>query len=303
MGVISSFGAAPGMPIVDADRCLRCGKCAAICPIEVLRSDNGAITVDNSVNFGCIACGQCMMVCPNASITVTGRNLSPRDIIDLPPAEQRATAGQLSALMKARRSIRGFTAADVSRDAIERIIEAAATAPMGIPPSEVCITAILGCQKVAELSRETAKGYAGMLKMMDNRPARTLGRLVMKRSVFERFDSFILPLGKVIVEGEKQGKDYVLYNAPAVLLFHTSPYTDSADAVIACTYAMLAAESEGLGTCMIGCVAPILARSKELKRKYAIPERNSPALVLIMGYHDRPHIKGVRRRFLAVNYQ
>lgn len=302
MGVISSFGVEPGRPVVDEARCLRCGACAAICPVEVLQSDDGAITVDNSVNFGCIACGQCMIVCPNGSITVTGRNLCPADIIDLPAAEQRATAGQLSALLLARRSIRSFTAADVPRETVDRVIAAAAGAPMGIPPSEVGVTAILGRPKVAELAADTAKGYGAMLRMMDNPPARWLGRRLMRKTTFDRFDSFILPLGKAIVEGEKRGKDLVLYNAPVALLFHTSPYADSADAVIACTYAMLAAESEGLGTCMIGCVAPILARSKELKRKYRIPERNTPALVLIMGYHDHPHRKGIQRRFLSVDY-
>jgi ferredoxin len=302
MGVISSFGAAPGMPVIDAGRCLHCGKCAAICPVEVLQSVNGAITVNNDVNFGCITCGQCMMVCPNGSITVTGRNLSPQDIIDLAPRERRATAEQLASLMLARRSIRSFVNADVPRETIERIIDAASSAPMGIPPSEVGITVISGRSMVAELAKDTARGYVGMLKAMDNRLARWIGRLVMKKSVYDRFDSFIIPLGKAIVTGEREGKDYVLYNAPAALLFHVSPYTDNADAIIACTYAMLAAESEGLGTCMIGCVAPILARSKALKRKYRIPEGHSPALVLIMGYHDSPHLKGIRRRFLSVNY-
>jgi nitroreductase len=205
--------------------------------------------------------------------------------------------------MLARRSIRNFSDDEVSQETIGRIISAASRAPMGIPPSEVGVTAILGRSKVTELSRDTANGYTGMLKVMDNPIVRWLCRMLMKRATFERFDSFILPLGKVIVDGERMGKDYVLYNAPAALLFHVSPYTDSADAVIACTYAMLAAESAGLGTCMIGCSAPILARSKKLKMKYHIPEMHTPALVLILGYHGYPHQKAIERRFLSVAYQ
>lgn len=73
--------------------------------------------------------------------------------------------------------------------------------------------------------------------------------------------------------------------------------------LIACTYAMLAAESAGLGSCMIGCSAPILARSTKLKTKYHIPEGHTPALVLILGYHDHPHHKAIKRRFLSVAYQ
>ena len=261
------------------------------------------IKIDNNIHFGCIACGQCMMVCPNGSIAVTGRNITPEDIVELPPPEQRANRKQLTALMLARRSNRNFTDEEVSREMLDSIILAAASAPMGIPPSEVGITAILGHSKVAELSRDTANGYAGMLKVMGNPFVRGLCRIFLKRVTFDRFDGFILPLGKVIVDGERMGKDYVLYNAPAALLFHVSPYSDSADAVIACTYAMLAAESAGLGTCIIGCSAPILARSKTLKKKYHIPEDHTPALVLILGYHDHPHQKAIRRRFLSVNYQ
>ena len=255
------------------------------------------------MHFGCIACGQCMMVCPNGSIVVTGRNIAPEDILELPPTDQRATREQLTALMLARRSIRNFTDDEVSREMLDRIISAASSAPMGIPPSEVGITVILGRSKVAELSRDTANGYAGMLKLMGNPIVRWLCRMLMKRATFERFDSFILPLGKVIVDGERIGEDYVLYNAPAALLFHFSPYTDSTDAVIACTYAMLAAESAGLGNCMIGCSSPILARSKKLKKKYHIPEGHTPALVLILGYHGHPHQKAIKRRFLSVAYQ
>ena len=302
MGVISSLGPAPGQPTVDAARCLRCGRCAAICPTEVLLPDSVAITVDNSINFGCIACGQCMTVCPNGSITVTGRDLSPADLTDLPSREERATPPQLAALMRSRRSIRRFSDREIHRAIIERIVEAAACAPMAIPPSEVGITVVNGRAKVAELSRDVAKGYAGLLKFMDNGAARLLGRVLMKRTTYDRFDSFIIPLARVIVDGDRQGKDYVLYHAPAALIFHVSPYTDTADADIACTYAMLAAEAEGLGSCMIGCTAPILARSADLKQKYRIPERHTPALVLILGYHDGAHKKGIKRRFRTVEY-
>ena len=49
MGVISSFGTAPGAPVVDSERCLHCGKCAAICPVEVLQSKIGDIVIDNEL--------------------------------------------------------------------------------------------------------------------------------------------------------------------------------------------------------------------------------------------------------------
>lgn len=302
MGVISSLGDAPGNPVIDRNACTKCGMCAAICPVEVLTQTATGIAIDNTAMFGCIACGQCMMVCPAQCISVTGRRLHPDDIVDLPAHESRADADQLAALLLSRRSIRKFTGDDVPRRLIDQVLAVAATAPMGIPPWEVGVTVFHGRDKVAELAKDTADSYRGFLKLFDNAAMKQLSRLFMKKSVWQQFQSFILPLGRILVEGRKRGTDYVFYDAPVALMFHTSPYADGADAFIACTYAMIAAESMGMGTCMIGCSAPVVGRRRELLRKYGLPEGNSPKIVLIMGYHDSPHRKAIRRSFQSLNY-
>lgn len=69
-----------------------------------------------------------------------------------------------------------------------------------------------------------------------------------------------------------------------------------------CTCAMVAAEALGLGTCVIGCAAPPLARHKELLKKYGLPEGNVPKIVLIMGYPAVTYRKAIRRPFQSVNY-
>jgi ferredoxin len=302
MGVISSLGDAPGNPVIDRNACTACGACAAICPLEVLTQTATGIAIDNAAKFGCIACGQCMMVCPAHCISVTGRRLHPDDIVDLPSLESRADADQLAALLLARRSIRKFSGDDVPRQVIDRVLTVAATAPMGIPPWEVGVTVFHGLDKVAELARDTADSYRGFLKLFDNAAMKQLSRLFMKKSVWQQFQSFILPLGRILVDGMERGTDYIFYGAPAALMFHTTPYGDSADAFIACTYAMLAAESLGLGTCMIGCSAPVVGRRRNLMKKYGFPEGNSPKIVLIMGYHASPHRKAIRRSFQSMNY-
>jgi hypothetical protein len=173
---------------------------------------------------------------------------------------------------------------------------------MGVPPWEVGITVFQGREKVGELAGDTADGYAGFLRIVDNPLGRMLFTLFMKKTVRQQFESFILPLGRILMEGKKRGTDYVLYDAPAALLFHVSPYGDAADAFIACTYAMIAAESLGLGSCMIGCSAPMIGRRKELLKKYGLSEGNSPKIILIIGYHRSPHRRGIRRAFQSVTY-
>ena len=190
----------------------------------------------------------------------------------------------------------------VPREVIDRVIAAAAMAPMGIPPWEVGVTVFHGRDKVKELASDTADTYAGLLKILDNGVGRAFFRLFTKKTTWQQFQSFILPLGRILVEGQKAGVDNTLYNAPAALLFHVSPYADGADSFIACTYAMIAAEALGLGTCMIGCVSPPVARRKELLKKYGLPAGNTPKIVLIMGYPATRFRKGIRRPFQSVTY-
>ena len=81
-----------GRVTIDEDTCKQCGQCAAICPADVLFLDDERVHVRDDTPFGCIACGHCMMVCPDGSITVTGRGISPDDLIPLPARENVASA-------------------------------------------------------------------------------------------------------------------------------------------------------------------------------------------------------------------
>ena len=78
-----------------------------------------------------------------------------------------------------------------------------------------------------------------------------------------------------------------------------SPYAEAVDATIACTYAMLAAESLGLGTTMIGGAPPILARNKALSRSLGIPDDHTPAVSLIVGHPATHFRRAIRRRFVS----
>ena len=308
MSVISSLGEVSGVPVIDREACTCCGDCAEACPTGVLRVDpDGGIRIDATATFGCFACAHCMMACPTDAVRVNGRGLCPDDLAALPRPETRATPEQIEALFLSRRSVRHFQDTPVSAELLDRVIAAAATAPMGIPPWEVGIVALNGHERVRELARDTAKLYAGLLKFADHPLVLALLRPFLKGTTYRQLRSFILPLARDIVAADKLGEDHVLYDAPAVLLFHTSPHADAvdadaADAVIACTYAMIAAEALGLGSCMIGCVAPPLSRNRKLCAKHGIPAGHKPALVLILGHPAISYRKAIRRAFLSVKH-
>lgn len=75
-----------------------------------------------------------------------------------------------------------------------------------------------------------------------------------------------------------------------------------ADSLVAATYAMLAAESLGLGSCMIGTPAYFIKYSKKIKQKYDLPLKNQPGIVVIFGYPRIKYRKALKRRLAKVTY-
>ncbi|MBU0684681.1 MAG: nitroreductase family protein [Candidatus Thermoplasmatota archaeon] len=289
------------VPSIDRTTCNDCGLCADVCGGEPLVVVNGRVEIDPEPALGCFGCGLCMMICPTRSIAVNGRDLSPKDILDLPPKSGRATADQLEALLLPRRSIRRFKEKEVDRAVVDRVIRIASTAPMGIPPSEVGILVVHGRDKVKAFSADVMSTVERTMKMV-NPLTMALFRPFTKKATYDSFKEFVIPIGDLMAKEKESGGDPLLYGASVALLFHSSPYADPADCYIAATYAMIAAESLGLGTCMIGMVAPFLGRNKKLMAKYGIPKDNKPIIVLLMGYPGTSFKHGVRRRFASVSY-
>jgi ferredoxin len=300
MGIPYSRGSEAGRPAIDHEACSSCGDCVEACPVGVLRLEGGRVLVERDAVFGCIACAQCMMVCATGAATVSGRGMEGARLVDLPPAGFRANAEQLRALLLARRSVRRFSREQVPRETLDRVIAAAALAPMGIPPWDIGVVAFHGRDKVARLARDVADTYRGLLRFLDNPLGRGLLRIFASRTTYRQMVDFILPLGREIVRGAAHGHDKVLYDAPAALLFHASPWSDGTDAFIACTYAMLAAEAEGLGTTMIGCAAPPLARRRAVLAAYGLPAKSVPKIVLVLGFPDVRYCRAIERPFDTV---
>lgn len=183
---------------------------------------------------------------------------------------------------------------------LDRIVEMAASGPMGIPPWDVGCVIVRGRNRVQELSAEVTKGYEQFLNVF--KPwLFAIMRPFVRRATYEQFRHFIRPLAQTYVNGRRAGRDLLFYDAPAVLIFHQSPYADTADAAIDCTYAMLAAESLGLGNTMIGGAPPMLQRNKRLCNQLGIPTGNTPSISLIVGYPATHFKRSVRRRFSHLN--
>ncbi|NMC42230.1 MAG: 4Fe-4S binding protein [Bacteroidales bacterium] len=304
MAIPTSRTREAGTISINTEKCDGCGLCVLVCGDNELVINDGVAAKSGSPLFGCIACGHCMAVCPNDAITVTGRTLSAEDLFNLPGREEAADYQRLVSLFKRRRSIREFSDRPVEQDVIQKILDAASTSPMGIPPSDVNVLVFDSAGK----SWEFVKDFSNLLVKMKwfvTDWFLALMRPFWGRTNDEMFRKFIKPLIDIYTESVGKGEDVVTYNAPLVMYFYGSPYTDPADPVIAATTAMYAGESLGLGTCMLGAIHPFIQKGKAARRfreKYGIKYKSREGLLVIFGYPALEYRKGVRRTFASVTY-
>ncbi|MEO5366812.1 MAG: nitroreductase family protein [Magnetococcus sp. WYHC-3] len=289
-----------GVPSIDMTVCVGCRRCADVCPSFSLCLKDGKPSVVSDGVFGCLACGHCMAVCPSGAVRVTGRGMTADDVFPLPPASARATTAALEGVLQARRSVRHYEDKPVEKAIINHLLAMSASAPMGFPPSSVGVVVINGKERVQELAKDLTAAFQKWL-FLGTPVGSVVLRLMMDKPSVAMMRTFVLPVAKVIIEARKENRDLLFYDAPCVILFHY-PMKDTVDPTIACSFATLAAETLGLGSCMIGTVPPALQGDKKLKRKWGIPEKSFPSIAMTLGYPSVAFRNGIRRRFKSVEY-
>lgn len=283
--------------------CNGCGLCVQVCKDFSLRILEGKVAVSDTSLFGCIGCGHCMAICPHDAITVSGRCLSANHLTGLPRQGDAADYPPFLKLLQRRRSIREFKDKPVDGELIDKIIEAVRTAPMGLPPSDVHILVFDSREKVRKFSRDFCRYLEG-LKWLVSGWFLALMRPFWGKANDEIFRHFVRPLVYSYTAAAGRGEDLVTYDAPAALYFYGSPYCDPADPIVAATYAMLAAETLGLGTCMLGGMHPLIQSGRAARRfrkQQGIRHPSREGLMVIIGYPRVVYQKGIRRSLAAVD--
>ena len=287
---------------INEELCTGCGLCVSVCKDFGIEIANGKVRETGHPIFGCIGCGHCMAICPSGAIEILGRTLSPDDLFDLPAMGKTATYEQLQFLLQRRRSIREFKETHVGDELIKKILDAARTAPMGLPPSDVNVLVLNSRVKVRAFAEDFCS-YLEDMKWIVSNWFLFLMRPVWGKANDEMFRKFIKPLIHIYTDNFRNGINFVNYDAPLLMYFYGSPYTDPADPIVTATYSMIAAESLGLGTCMIGGVHPFIQKgrkAKEFRKKQGIKFTSREGLFVIFGYPAVEYKKGIHRTFASV---
>ena len=288
------------MTEINQETCKKCGLCAKACAAKIIVEIEGEFRVVPYPDWGCVECGLCMAVCPTKSILVPGFNYD--DFSRLP--RTKLGFDSVYDMLLCRRSVRSYKKDPVPRDILNSIVQATATAPMGVPPSTVEVLIFDKRDDIEELLIDVAKDYEGLLFMMGNPVLRQILRLSHSSIMYNSIKKHVVPAARLCLENRKNGRDTFTYGAPAVLLFHIEKRGESIseDCWIAASYASVAAQSLGLGSSFIGMIPPIVDRNKKLKAKLSIPNENRVFACMIVGYSDIKFTRMIPRELGGVSY-
>ena len=289
------------MHLIDLDTCKGDGICVDVCPenlLEIVDEKAGAIQARRAE---CILCGQCVAVCPSEAIQMP----------DLPAnlfkklEKWTFDYADFMAFLQARRSVRNFKDKPVDRQLVDKIVHAASTAPMGFPPHTTEILAIDDREALSGLLKDTVKTYKGLVFAASNPLIRPFIKMKVGAEIFHELQQCVIPVARSGNEAfEKDGTDPYMYHAPVLMLFHANRWTPSykENAYLTCSYSMLAAQSLGLGSTIIGMIPPIIDQSKDLRKRFEIPKDNKIITSLILGHPKYKYKKSIRREFPSVRF-
>jgi hypothetical protein len=155
--------------------------------------------------------------------------------------------------------------------------------------------------------REKVGRFKNELLLSAKSMKRTMSPLLLKlmrpfigREMYQMMSGFVVPVLGTYLKKDAEGEDWFFYNAPLAIYFYGSAWADPADVTIAATYAMLAGESLGLGSCMLGFPAHLLKFSRKIKQKHQLPMKMSSGIAVVFGYPAVKYRHAVERRFANV---
>jgi nitroreductase/NAD-dependent dihydropyrimidine dehydrogenase PreA subunit len=279
--------------LIDQQKCTQCKLCIEVCPCNIIGLDE-----NNEVNFIqekeaiCIKCGQCMAICRSSACYVN--DLSYVNYNDMPKAGIHHK--DFMDFLSTRRSTRNYSNKPVPKEVLDQVVESVSYAPFGAAPEKMHITIINNRKKIEESLQHISDFLDNIIKWMENPVA---SYIVKRKSGIEQFNTIrnhIYPIAKTGNYDLEKG-DRISRGGPVIMIFHADKtaeaHTDNS--LIYSTYAMLAAHSLGLGSCMNGIVPAAINKLPKLKELFGIPECHEARISITLGYPKYKYKRTIKR--------
>ncbi|MBE0583105.1 MAG: nitroreductase family protein [Desulfofustis sp.] len=252
------------LPIIDHACCTGCGACIDVCPDRILAADTSGRP--EIVGQHCMLCGHCAALCPEGAITIAALadTLSLTLIDEQAPSDGPAAIApaDLVALMRRRRSCRRFTTEPVATALLSDLAKIGTTAPSGTNSQGWSFVILPRRTDVERLGQATADFYHRLNKMAANPWYRLASRLFAGDALNRYYRCYYQTIDQALRQWRKERIDRLFHGAPAAIIVTgaTTASCPTEDALLATQSILLAAESCGLGTCLIGFVVEAARR-------------------------------------------
>ena len=254
---------------IDASKCTGCMLCVQAGFAGDFKSGPSGMSEVADAEAICIECGHCVAVCPSGAITVSafdGAEFSPMSESDRPSYDQ------LLSFLKMRRSRREF-----KRDPHpKRCHRQTSHRRRAGPDSNEQTDCGVPCHNQPGHSARHLQRLCEVPAIGGSADVKTLSvDLLCDLIARDAFSDVMRMRPKMdqIAAAYESGRDTITYNAPCVILLHAAK-SDSMASVNAAYHSaniLLAAETLGLGACVIGFVTEAAALDTGIKRRGANP--------------------------------
>jgi len=281
------------MPIVtiDPQRCKKDGLCVRICEKVFAQEAEGSLPAVVHEEH-CNSCGHCVLICPSGAITQTD---CPPEKVHPVKREILPSYESMREMLVARRSIRTFQKRVVEKEIIEKVIDGARFAPSAKNTQSTRFIVIQDKTLLHALASATAEWLGRTAKQLKNPLIRTFYLLRGEKNAAEvtRWISQF----ELIAKRMRSGSDPILFNAPALVLFHADQSASfaEANANLAVQNATLIASSLGLGTFYTGYLVAACTREKAVHRLLKLPRNHKAYGGLALGYPEITFSKWIER--------
>lgn len=237
---------------VDEGKCTRCRQCVNDCPARIIRQKGrGLPFIEEESEPSCLKCQHCLAVCPAGALSILGLNLADSQPI-LP--DDFPSYGQLSRLVRGRRSVRQYREENVDPALIRQLLATTAHAPTGVNGCQLTFTVIDDRAVMARFQRRVMDALAEAARE-------------------ERIPTRFAYLHAAVSWKYEYGVKLLFRTAPHALIVSAPPDSPcpGEDVPIALSYFDLQAQSAGLGTVWWGMLKMLLLTLPELKADLGLP--------------------------------
>jgi len=273
------------------NKCNNCMRCARECVAGVWR-DVGGVPTPVAPEL-CNLCSHCLAVCPVDAIEHSGLDSS-----DVRAIKKKLIASDgYREVVMGRRSIRQYRNKPVPREVIEEILDLARYSPTASNTQNVAYTIVTDSTLLRRVSKRIFNMGVRTDKVLKGRPGKYLLKAFEKTGVGQTISRY-MSMFDYYKEQSESGRDYILHNAPALILIHAPRKANFAcdNCNIAATNIANYAYSLGLGACFIGFITMTLRYDRALKKILNIPAGHKVFASLIIGYPAYPYTNSPARK-------